>query len=147
MVDKAKLDAKKALSQEEIRLIEDEYRRLILMTGHVYIDAETTAPTPEGIGKVGFNLFRRLLKRMGEVLYFMHDFAIPFSNNLAEQDLRMEKVKQKISGCFRTFEGGKISCRVKSYISTARKQGWNIIDALAEAVSASPRLLSLPNAV
>ena len=147
MVDKAKLEGKKALSQEEIRLIEDEYQRLILMTGHVYIDAKTKAPPPEGIGKAGFNLFRRLLKRIGEVLYFVHDFAIPFSNNLAEQDLRMEKVKQKISGCFRTFEGGKISCRVRSYISTARKQGWNIIDALAEAVSGSPRLLSLPNAV
>jgi transposase len=145
MVDKAKLEGRKALSQEEIRLIEDEYQRLILMIGHIYIDAATTAPPPEGIGKAGFNLFRRLLKRMGEVLYFAHDFAIPFSNNLAEQDLRMEKVKQKISGCFRTFEGGKISCRVRSYISTARKQGWNIIDALAEAVSGLPRLLSLPS--
>jgi transposase len=147
MVDKAKLEGKQALTQEEIRLIEDEYQRLILMTGHVYIDAATTAPPPEGIGKTGFNLFRRLLKRMQEVLYFVHDFTIPFSNNLAEQDLRMEKVKQKISGCFRTFEGGKISCRVRSYISTARKQSWCIIDALAEAVCGSPRLLSLPNAV
>lgn len=147
MVDKAKLEGKKALTPEEIRLIEDEYQRLILMTGHIYIDAAIMVSPLEGIGKAGFNLFRRLLKRMKEVLYFVHDFSIPFSNNLAEQDLRMEKVKQKISGCFRTFEGGKISCRVRSYISTARKQGWHIIDALAEAISGSPRLLSLPNSV
>jgi transposase len=78
---------------------------------------------------------------MDEVLYFVRDLSIPFSNNLAEQDLRMEKVKQKISGCFRTFSGGVISCRVRSYISTARKQGWGIIDSLTEAIRGSPRVL------
>ena len=77
------------------------------------------------------------------VLAFTYDLEVPFSNNLAEQDLRMEKVKQKISGCFRTFEGGVISYRIRSYISTLKKQGWRIIDALADAVRGSPRLLPL----
>ena len=50
-------------------------------------------------------------------------------------------LKQKISGCFRTFRGGHIFCRIRSYISTARKQGWNIWDTLAEAIKDYPRLL------
>jgi len=142
MVDKAKTEGREALASEDLTLIEREYQCLILQVGRVYLDAATTDPPPDGVGRVGFNLFRRLLKRMDEVLYFMRDLKIPFSNNLAEQDLRMEKVKQKISGCFRTFVGGRISCRVRSYISTARKQAWNILDALAEAVAGSPRMLS-----
>jgi transposase len=56
----------------------------------------------------------------------------------------MVKLKQKIAGCFRTFAGGCLFCRIRSYISTARKQGWNILDALADAVKGSPRLLGIP---
>jgi transposase len=53
----------------------------------------------------------------------------------------MVKLKQKISGSFRTLNGGQIFCRIRSYISTARKQCWNIWDALAEAIRGCPRLL------
>lgn len=144
IVDKAKAEGKVMLATEDLNLIESEYQSLILRAGDIYIDAAATEHLPDGVGKAGFNLFRRLLRKMNEVLYFIRDLAIPFSNNLAEQDLRTEKVKQKISGCFRTFDGGMISCRVRSYISTARKQGWNIIDALAEAVAGSPRMLQMP---
>lgn len=143
IADRAKNEGKAAVASADLVLIKNEYQSLVIRAGSIYLDCAEEEHPPDGVGKAGFNLFRRLLRRMDEVLYFIRDLTIPFSNNLAERDLRMEKVKQKISGCFRTFFGGMISCRVRSYISTARKQAWNIIDALAEAVSGSPRMLSV----
>jgi transposase len=72
------------------------------------------------------------------VLAFLHDNNIPFSNNLAEQDIRMIKVRLKISGCFRTLQGAKQFARIRSYISTARKQAWNILTAITSAVVGRP---------
>lgn len=141
IADKAKEDGKSSVELEDLALIEKEYRSILLDAGSSYLGVYEKETAPEGVGKQGFNLFRRLLKRMDEVLYFFRDLSIPFSNNMAEQDLRMEKVKQKISGCFRTFFGGEISCRVRGYISTARKQNWNIIDSLADAIRGSPRMV------
>jgi len=60
---------------------------------------------------------------------------VPFTNNLAEQDLRMMKVKMKISGSFRTLDGAQIFARLGSVVSTARKQGCNILHTLAAAPS------------
>jgi len=141
MTNEARQAGKTAIAFDEIATIEQEYRSLLLKAGAIYLDIGNRESIPDGLGKQGFNLLRRLMNRMDEVLYFMRDLSIPFSNNLAEQDLRMEKVKQKISGCFRTFCGGVISCRIRSYISTARKQGWKIIDALAEAIRGDPRMV------
>ena len=104
-------------------------------------DAEAECPLPaktERKGKRGRikrsrarNLLERLIKYEEDVLRFMYHEIVPFTNNLGERDIRMTKVQQKISGCFRSMDGAKIFCRVRSYLSTCRKQDVSSTQALS----------------
>lgn len=107
----------------------------IIATGEI----ECPLPTPPGDGKKkkgrvkkskARNLLERLMDFINDTLRFMSDIDVPFTNNLAENNLRMTKVQQKISGCFRSMEGAYIFCRIRSYISTCRKHGISVPDSL-----------------
>jgi transposase len=76
------------------------------------------------------------------VLCFLTDFAVPFDNNQAERDIRMSKLKQKISGTFRSEQGAKFFFRIRGYLSSAKKQGYNMLNALTQTFQGRPLILA-----
>jgi transposase len=84
------------------------------------------------------NLIARLRTYADDVWRFASEVGVPFTNNLAEQAIRMPKVKQKISGCFRKIEGALTFCVIRSYLATLNKQGVNLFDALVDTFFGTP---------
>ena len=129
-----------ALPRDRLAYYEAEYDALIAQGFADNPAPPKTKPRPIGRPKQSpaKNLLDRLHKHKAGVLAFMYDFRIPFDNNLVERDVRMIKVQQKVSGCFRTEDGAHIFCAIRSYISTARKHGLNAIDAIHNAFLDQP---------
>ncbi len=126
-------DAGGALDAQESQKYRLKYR-VILKQGEIECP-EPIRPKKKGKrGRIKKSKSRNLLERLRDyeqdALRFMDNGRVPFSNNLGESDIRMTKVQQKISGCFRSMDGAQIFCRVRSYLSTCRKQGVKSSQAL-----------------
>jgi transposase len=125
---------RKRLSDDVLQWFRKRYL-LVLRQGYAMQPPPKKRP-PGQRGKLaqppGKNLLDRLREHIDEVLAFVYDFNVPFTNNLAERDLRMVKVKLKVSGCFRTHFGARIFCRVRGYLSTIRKQYLDVMKYLGK---------------
>jgi len=137
-VEQAKSAGKHVLPQAKLDQINRLYTKLITAA------LKANPPPPGGWPKGSRgrpkktkprNLAERFERRRKAVLAFVFDFKVPFDNNLAERDIRMLKVQQKISGCFRSTHGAQTFCAIRSYISTVRKQGFSVWLALKSLFS------------
>ena len=126
-INRTVTDAGGVLDAQQSQKYRRKYRALIKQAE---IECPEPSRPPNEKGKRGRikktksrNLLDRLRDFEQDTLRFMDNEHVPFSNNLGENDIRMTKVQQKISGCFRSMDGAKIFCRIRSYLSTCRKQG------------------------
>jgi transposase len=108
-------------------------RRLIVSAA--LIGASARGGPPGAVGRRHRALARRIRRRLDEYLRFASDLRVPFDNNLAERDIRMAKIKQKVSGCLRTLAGAQDFAAMRSYLSTAAKHGRRPFDVLTELTS------------
>ena len=140
--DKAISEGTEEVSYHQLHKFDREYDE-ILKTAH----EENPMPEPDAKkrgrrkkSKV-LNLICRLENYKASVCLFLRDLTVPFDNNQAERDIRMVKVKTKVSGCFRNMEGAKEYLTIMSYVGTARKHGINAFTAIREALDGNADII------
>lgn len=144
----AKLKTKKQRpSPAQLTRWQTRYRALLAQGRQANAHASPPKPMPQR-GRPSHtktqNLLNRLDQHQQSVLAFLTDPSVPFSNNQAEQDVRMMKVQQKISGCFRTTTGAAQFARIRSYLSTAQKNGANLLEVLIQSFQGQPFMPRAP---
>ena len=127
----------KQLTEEDYRNLRKRYRNILTRGGKELppIPARTKGKRGRIAKSDAHNLWERLKKHEPAVLLFAKESVVPFTNNRAERDLRMSKVKQKVSGCFRTEQYAQAYCRISSYLQTMRNRGYNPLVAIQIALS------------
>jgi transposase len=130
----ASVDGK--LSSSQLKAYRARYTKLI----NRGVSALPARHRPGSVHRDAYNLLRRLRDQQEEVTRYWSDPRVSFDNNQAERDLRMAKLQQKISGCFRTVVGAKAFCAVRSYLQTAQKHGLQGLDVLVQLFRGSPWL-------
>ncbi|WP_453984543.1 IS66 family transposase [Brevibacterium casei] len=143
-VQAAKARGYTSLGEEALDAVWSEYRK-ILEAGDVQSPARVH---PKTGGRVAQTEPRRLLNRLGphqdDVLRFATDFTVPFDNNQAERDIRMVKLRQKVSGCLRSTTGAEHFLSIRSVMSTAKKQAVNEFEVLLDAFTGNSWIPALP---
>jgi transposase len=151
-VDTAQADGQTALPADTRAAFDRRYEET-LEAGYRVNPRPPPPPVGAGGKKRGrpaqpppLNLLDRLRDFKTETLAFLHDFRVPFDNNLAERDVRMVKVKQKVSGGFRTPAGAQSFAQIRGYLSTARKLAVNAFTAIRDAFAGCPLIPAAPSA-